>query len=84
MFGGHVDFGDADRFWDFRSPGRGCVDFEAIIRELNHAGYNGPLSVEWEDPMMDREFGAAEAAAFVKRLDFAATTIAFDDAFGSE
>lgn len=84
VFGGHADFGDPDRFWDFRSPGRGRVDFEGIIRELNHAGYDGPLSVEWEDPMMDREHGAAEAAAFVRRLDFAATKVGFDEAFKRE
>ena len=55
---------------DFRSPGRGRIDFEGLIRQLNHADYAGPLTVEWEDPMMDREAGATEAAAFVRRLDF--------------
>jgi sugar phosphate isomerase/epimerase len=84
VFGGHTDFGDPDRYWDFRSPGRGRIDFEGVIRELNHARYDGPLSVEWEDPMMDREHGAAEAAAFVRQLDFATTKVAFDEAFKSE
>jgi sugar phosphate isomerase/epimerase len=28
VFGGHLDFGDPRRYWDFRSPGRGRVDFE--------------------------------------------------------
>ena len=41
--------------------GRGDVDFDAIIQALNQIGYNGPLSVEWEDNRMDREHGAAEA-----------------------
>jgi sugar phosphate isomerase/epimerase len=81
VFGGHTDFGAAGRYWDFRSPGRGRVDFESLVRELNHAGYQGPLSVEWEDPMMDREHGATEAAAFVRKLDFPRSTIAFDAAF---
>jgi len=81
VFGGHTDFGAPGRYWDFRSPGRGRVDFESLVRELNHAGYQGPLSVEWEDPMMDREHGATEAAAFVRRLDFPRSTIAFDAAF---
>lgn len=81
VFGGHTGFGEEGRFWDFRSPGRGRVDFEAIIRALNHVRYQGPLTVEWEDPMMEREHGAAEAAAFVKRLDFAPSAIAFDAAF---
>lgn len=81
VFGGHCDFGTDGRFWDFRSPGRGKVDFEALIRALNHQNYDGPLTVEWEDPMMDREAGATEAAAFVKRLDFPQSNVAFDAAF---
>lgn len=81
VFGGHTDFGNRERYWDFRSPGRGRIDFEAVIRELNHAGYRGPLSVEWEDPMMDREHGAAEAVPFVRKLDFALSQQAFDAAF---
>jgi sugar phosphate isomerase/epimerase len=83
-FGGHSDFGAAGRAWDFRSPGRGRIDFEGIVRALNHAGYEGPLTVEWEDPMMDREAGAAEAAAFVRRLDFKRSGRAFDAAFGEQ
>jgi len=81
VFGGHSDFGAPGRYWDFRSPGRGRTDFEGIVRALNHALYQGPLTVEWEDPMMEREFGAAEAAAFVRRLDFPRSGLAFDAAF---
>jgi sugar phosphate isomerase/epimerase len=77
----HLNFGDPRRGWDFRSPGRGSVNFEEIIRALNEVGYDGPLSVEWEDSGMDREFGAAEAAGFVKNLDFAPSGRAFDSAF---
>jgi sugar phosphate isomerase/epimerase len=81
VFGGHTNFGDDGRFWDFRSPGRGRIDFQGIIRTLNHSGYQGPLTVEWEDPMMDREFGAGEAEHFVRRLDFPRSERAFDAAF---
>ncbi|MDA1055541.1 MAG: sugar phosphate isomerase/epimerase [Planctomycetota bacterium] len=77
----HLKFGDHRRGWDFRSPGRGTVNFEEIIRALNDIGYNGPLSVEWEDSGMDREFGAAEASAFVRKMDFAPSNRAFDAAF---
>jgi len=83
-FGGHVDFGDNRRFWNFRSVGRGKVDFERIIRALNDIGYNGPLSVEWEDSGMDREMGAAESCAFVKKVDFSPSSLAFDAAFSKE
>ncbi len=77
----HLSFGDPKRGWDFRSPGRGDVDFEAIIRALNVIGYQGPLSVEWEDCGMEREFGATEACQFVKSKDFAPSNVAFDAAF---
>lgn len=77
----HLDFIDAGRGWDFRSPGHGDVDFEAIIRELNRIGYEGPLSVEWEDCGMDREYGAKDACEFVKKTDFPSSTIQMDEAF---
>lgn len=81
VFGGHLNFGDPRRFWDFRSLGRGNVDFERILRALNAIGYAGPLSVEWEDCGMEREQGAREACEFVKRLDFEPSRVAFDAAF---
>jgi sugar phosphate isomerase/epimerase len=80
----HLAFGDHRRGWDFRSVGRGGVDFEAVIRALNRIGYNGLLSVEWEDAGMDRVHGARESAAFVRRLDFEPAAAAFDAAFGRE
>jgi len=82
--GSHLAFGDARRGWDFRSVGRGHVKFEGIIRHLNRAGYSGPLSVEWEDPDMDREHGAKESCDFVKRLQFNPAHAAFDKAFAGE
>ncbi|MBM3211875.1 sugar phosphate isomerase/epimerase [Candidatus Poribacteria bacterium] len=84
VFGGHISFGDFRRYWDFRSLGRGNIDFEEIIRALNSIGYQGPLSVEWEDSGMDREHGAAEACEFVKALDFTPAAGAFDAAFARE
>jgi sugar phosphate isomerase/epimerase len=81
VFGGHLNFGDSRRYWDFRSPGRGSVDFEEIIRALNEIGYQGPLSVEWEDSGMDREHGAREACQFVRHIDFEPSRVAFDAAF---
>ncbi len=81
VFGGHINFGDSRRFWDFRSVGRGRINFEGIIRALNEIGYAGPLSVEWEDSGMDREHGATESAAYCKRIDFKPSNIAFDAAF---
>lgn len=84
VFGGHSDFGDNRRYWNFRSLGRGKVNFENIIRALNDIGYNGPLSVEWEDSGMNREAGATEACQFVKNIDFKPSEVAFDDAMQKE
>jgi sugar phosphate isomerase/epimerase len=84
VFGGHLAFGHPDRFWEFRSLGRGRIEFEEIIRHLNAARYNGPLSVEWEDIGMDREAGAREACAFVRSVDFEPARAAFDSAFARE
>jgi sugar phosphate isomerase/epimerase len=77
----HLNFGDPRRGWDFRSLGRGGVNFEEIIRALNDIGYQGPLSVEWEDSGMDREHGAKEALDYVRKLDFAPSARAFDASF---
>lgn len=78
----HLNFGSPGRGWDFCSLGRGNVDFEGILRTLDSIGYQGPLSVEWEDADMDREFGAAEACRFIKELDFPKSKRIFDEAFG--
>lgn len=81
ILGSHLDFGNPERGWDFRSLGRGGINFEEIIRTLNHIDYNGPLSVEWEDSGMQREQGAKESCQFLKRIDFQPSNIDFDAAF---
>jgi len=81
VFGGHTDFADPRRYWDFRSPGRGDINWQTIIVALNDINYTGPLSVEWEDTRMNRDHGAAEAYRFVKDLDFQPSTAAFDAQF---
>ena len=83
VFGGHTEFGAPGRFWDFRSIGRGRINFEEIIRSLNRVNYAGPLSIEWEDIGMDREAGASEACAFIKKTNFKPSKTAFDAAFAN-
>ena len=70
LLGSHLPHGDPRRGWEFRAPGHGGVDWENVIRTLNDIGYASPLSIEWSDAGIDREHGAAEACAFVKRLDY--------------
>lgn len=76
----HLNFGQSDRGWDFVSPGHGDVEFESLLRVLNRIGYEGPLSIEWEDAGMDREWGARDALAFVRRIDFQPSSFVFDEA----
>jgi len=80
----HLDFGDPRRGWDFVSPGRGDVKWDPIVRSLNRIGYTGPLSIEWEDSGMDREYGAQEALEMLRKQDFTASQISFDAAFSKE
>jgi len=80
----HLDFGDPGRGWDFVSPGRGDVKWDPIIRALNRIGYDGPLSIEWEDSGMDREHGVQEALEMIRKMDFAPSAVAFDTAFAKE
>jgi sugar phosphate isomerase/epimerase len=80
ILGSHLNFGEEARGWDFVSPGHGDVDFEALFRALNRIGYDGPLSIEWEDSGMEREYGAKDALAFVRRTDFSSSVLAFDAA----
>jgi sugar phosphate isomerase/epimerase len=84
ILGSHLNFGEEARGWDFVSPGHGDVDFEALFRALNRIGYDGPLSIEWEDSGMDREYGAQDALAFVRRTDFPPSSVAFDAAMQRE
>jgi len=78
ILGSHIQFGDLRRGWNFVSPGHGNVNFEFIIREANAANYQGPLSVEWEDNGMDRIFGAKDALAFTRKIDFDPSNVDFD------
>ncbi len=83
LLGSHIDFGDLRRGWNFRSVGRGDVNFQEIIRVLNKHGYSGPLSVVWEDSSMERIHGATESCKYVKDIDFMPSTFKFDDAIAN-
>ena len=80
----HLPWSDPRRGWDFVSAGRGDVPWEDCFRALAAVGYDGPISVEWEDAGMDREFGAPESLAFLRRLDWNMPAGSFDAAFKGE
>jgi sugar phosphate isomerase/epimerase len=60
------------------------VKWDPIVRALNRIRYQGPLSIEWEDSGMDREYGAREALEMIRKMDFAPSKVAFDAAFSDE
>ena len=80
----HLPWADPRRGWDFISTGHGDVPWEDAFRMLNAIGYDGPLSVEWEDAGMDRLVGAPEALGFVRKLSsYEPSGAAFDAAFST-
>ena len=81
--GSHLPWADPRRGWDFVSTGHGDVPWERCFRMLNTIGYDGPISIEWEDAGMDRLVGAPEALELVRRLAFDAPDAAFDAAFST-
>lgn len=81
ILGSHLNFGDPRRGWDFVTAGHGGLNWSEIFRALNRIGYEGPLSVEWEDNGMEREYGAQEALALARRYNFPQGAHSFDSAF---
>lgn len=79
--GSHLPWADPRRGVDFVSVGRGDVPWEDCLRMLRAIGWQRPLSVEWEDAAMEREHGAREALAHLRRLAFPPSERMFDDAF---
>ena len=77
----HLAFGNPRRGWDFVSPGHGDLRWDEIIRKLNEINYSGPLSIEWEDSGMEREWGVRDALAMIRKHDFSPSPQAFDAAF---
>lgn len=82
--GSHLAWSDLRRGWSFASVGHGDVPWEACVRALNAIGYDGPVSVEWEDAGMDRLAGAPDALAFIRKLAFDTPGASFDAAFSSK
>ena len=84
ILGSHRPWADPRRGWDFVSTGRGDVPWEDAIRALNSIGYDGPISVEWEDAGMDRLQGAPAGLEYVRSLLWNVPTGSFDDAFAAK
>ena len=84
VLGSHLPWGDPRRGWDFVSTGHGACPWEAAFRALNSIGYQGPISVEWEDAGMDRRRGAREAVQRVRSWLWPKPEASFDAAFSHQ
>jgi Sugar phosphate isomerases/epimerases len=84
ILGSHLPWGDPRRGWDFVSTGHGDMHWEDAFRALNAIGYDGPISIEWEDAGMDRLHGAAEAVTYIRSLLWKLPEASFDAAFSNQ
>jgi sugar phosphate isomerase/epimerase len=62
-FGGSVLVDDpaVARWWRFRMPGMGEIDWPALLAVLSEARYEGTVSIEHEDPVWDGTADRVEA-----------------------
>jgi sugar phosphate isomerase/epimerase len=69
--GGHRPMGHKFNGWNFVTAGsaRDANSVEEIIIELNRAGYDGAINIEWEDNDVEKRAGARYALANVRRAD---------------
>ncbi|MBQ5927105.1 MAG: sugar phosphate isomerase/epimerase [Clostridia bacterium] len=60
----------ADRSWIFRTLGfgHGALEWKQIISALKLAGYDGTISIEHEDGLMDPKEGLEKAVDFIKGM----------------
>ncbi len=84
VLGSHLPWGDSRRGWDFVSAGEDQVPWGRIFRMLNEIGYDGPISIEWEDAGMDRTVGAPRALEFLRSKIYAPPAQSFDASFKSD
>jgi sugar phosphate isomerase/epimerase len=84
ILGSHLAWGDPRRGWDFVSAGHGDIPWEDAFRALASIGYQGPISIEWEDAGMDRLHGAAEAVGYIRSLLWKLPEASFDAAFSNQ
>jgi sugar phosphate isomerase/epimerase len=69
--GGHRPMGHWANGWNFVTAGtaRDANSLEEIFIELNRVGFDGAVSIEWEDNDAEQHAGAKTALAFCRRAD---------------
>jgi sugar phosphate isomerase/epimerase len=79
--GGHRPMGHRDNGWNFVTAGtaRDANSLEEIFIELNRVGYDGAVSIEWEDNDADQFAGARAALANCRRADLPPSGMKHDE-----
>jgi sugar phosphate isomerase/epimerase len=79
--GGHRPMGSPLNGWNFVTAGsqRDANSVEEIMIELNRVGYDGAVSIEWEDNDAEQHAGAKAALAAVRRGDLPPSGMRHDE-----
>ena len=81
LLGGHRPMGHRHNGWNFVTPGtdRDANSVEEIMIELNRVGFDGAVSIEWEDNDAEQHAGAKAALANVRRADLPPSGMRHDE-----
>ena len=81
LLGGHRPMGHRLNGWNFVTAGtqRDANSVEEIMIELNRVGYDGAVSIEWEDNDAEQHAGAKSALANVRRADLPPSGMRHDE-----
>ena len=81
LLGGHRPMGHPLNGWNFVTAGsaRDANSVEEIMIELNRVGYDGAVSIEWEDNDAEQHAGGKAALANVRRGDLPPSGMRHDE-----
>jgi sugar phosphate isomerase/epimerase len=81
LLGGHRPMGEKLNGWNFVTAGsaRDANSVEEILIELNRAGFDGAISIEWEDNDAEQHAGAKSALVNVRRADLPPSGMRHDE-----
>jgi sugar phosphate isomerase/epimerase len=81
LLGGHRPMGHPLNGWNFVTAGsaRDANSVEEIMIELNRVGFDGAVSIEWEDNDAEQHAGAKSALANVRRGDLPPSGMRHDE-----
>src|SRR5438105_12279279 len=81
LLGGHRPMGHRLNGWNFVTAGtqRDANSVEEIMIELNRVGYDGAVSIEWEDNDAEQHAGARAALANVHKADLPPSGMRHDE-----